>query len=124
MIILYRPRNSDPLHIVSYYIWNGSLLLGHIVYYYYYCIVNVAAKLQSVRSPDTGINQPFWYYYIYRPRSSDPFHIVSYYILNGSLLFGHIVYHYYCIVNIAVKLQSVRSTTIYRPRNDDPANFI
>ena len=26
---------------------------------YYYCIVNIAAKLQSVRSPETGINQPF-----------------------------------------------------------------
>ena len=28
-------------------------------YYVYYCIVNIAAKLQYVWSPETGINQPF-----------------------------------------------------------------
>ena len=35
------------------------------------------------------------------PRSSDPFHIVSYYI-KGSLLFGHIVY--LCVSGTANKL--------------------
>ena len=29
--ILYIPRSSDPFYIVTYYIYNGSLLPGHIV---------------------------------------------------------------------------------------------